>query len=59
MNTSGRLWKDRSFASLDDHGSSANLRDSSARSPSVQECVRVTEELGHDENTDRDPAIDI
>jgi hypothetical protein len=23
------------------------------------ECVRVTGELGHDENTDGDPAIDI
>jgi hypothetical protein len=60
MNTSGRLRKDRSSASLDVHDSSANLRDSSsAFSRRPAECVRVTGELGRDENTDQDPAIDI
>ena len=46
MNTSGRLRKDRSSASLDVHDSSANLRDSSsAFSRRPAECVRVAGNL--------------
>src|SRR5512132_4412650 len=44
MNTSGRLRKDRSSASLDVHDSSANLRDSSARSPGVRPNVSAAPE---------------
>ena len=44
MNTSGRPRKDRSSASLDIHDSSANLRDSSAPSPSVRPNVSVSPE---------------